>query len=105
MLVCFITFAREAAGAAGTRHSLRPQFFRANDFCTTRANRAVGTRGRVLKLDAVIARSAAQRALRGNRSNPQPQQRGQWIALSPTVVSGAHRRAPWASPIGWGVIG
>jgi hypothetical protein len=27
MLVCFITFAREAAGASGTRLSLRPCFF------------------------------------------------------------------------------
>jgi hypothetical protein len=26
-LVCFITFPREAAGATGTRHSLRPLFF------------------------------------------------------------------------------
>jgi hypothetical protein len=26
MLVCFFNFAREAAGAAGTRHSLRPRF-------------------------------------------------------------------------------
>jgi hypothetical protein len=28
MLVCFIHFAREAAGATGTRLSLRPLFFR-----------------------------------------------------------------------------
>src|SRR5216684_629031 len=32
-LVCFIYFAREAAGALGIRHSLRPLFCWANDFC------------------------------------------------------------------------
>jgi len=26
MLVCFFVFAREAAGASGARHSLRPRF-------------------------------------------------------------------------------
>jgi len=28
LLVCFLIFAREAAGAAGVRHSLRPLIFR-----------------------------------------------------------------------------
>jgi hypothetical protein len=31
-LVCFVFFAREAAGATGTRHSPRPLFFEAVDF-------------------------------------------------------------------------
>jgi len=38
MLVCFITFAREAAGASGTRLSLRPLFSRDNDRASTRAD-------------------------------------------------------------------
>src|SRR5438874_9370811 len=43
-LVCFVFFAREAAGALGTRHSLRPLFSRANGSCTTRAPRVAGRR-------------------------------------------------------------
>jgi hypothetical protein len=43
-LVCFVFFAREAAGALGTRHSLRPLFSRANGSCTTRAHRVAGRR-------------------------------------------------------------
>ena len=46
-LVCFIYFAREAAGALGARHSLRPLFSWANASCTTRAHRAAGTRSYV----------------------------------------------------------
>src|SRR6266849_2390049 len=33
--VLHLNFAREAAGAAGTRHSLRPLFSWANGFCKT----------------------------------------------------------------------
>jgi hypothetical protein len=52
-LVCYLHFAHEAAGAAGTRHSPRPLFSWANGSCKTRAHRAAGTRTRV----GVIARS------------------------------------------------
>jgi hypothetical protein len=47
MLVCFYYFAREAAGAAGTRLSLRPLFFEGGNRCTARARRAARTRKRV----------------------------------------------------------
>src|SRR6266436_10378561 len=53
MLVCFVYFAREAAGALGARHSLRPLLLRAaKQFCKTRAHRAARSR----RCD-VIARS------------------------------------------------
>jgi len=47
MLVCFVFIAREAAGAAGTRHSPRPLVFGAKDSCTTRAHRAARSRSRI----------------------------------------------------------
>ena len=53
-------FAREAMGAAGTRHSPRPLFFGAKDSCTTRAHRAPRECGGVF---AVIARSACDEAI------------------------------------------
>src|SRR5258706_10000964 len=40
------SFAREAAGALGTRHSPRPRFFRADASCTPRAHRAARSRMR-----------------------------------------------------------
>src|SRR6266436_5556892 len=44
-LVCFVYFAREAAGAFGARHSPRPLFSeRRNGFCKPRAHRAAGSR-------------------------------------------------------------
>jgi hypothetical protein len=46
-LVCStLPIAREAMGAAGTRHSLRPLLSWAMVSCTTRANRAAGMRSR-----------------------------------------------------------
>jgi hypothetical protein len=42
-LVCLFQFACEAAGATGTRLSLRPLFFEAKDFAKTRAHSAAGT--------------------------------------------------------------
>jgi hypothetical protein len=45
-LVCFVFFAREAAGASGTRHSPRPLFSEAVDFLgMTRALCVAGMRG------------------------------------------------------------
>src|SRR5258708_17480752 len=41
-------FAHETAGAASTRHSLRPLFLWANDFGKTRAHRAARWRSRIL---------------------------------------------------------
>src|SRR5260221_8930416 len=41
------SFAREAAGALGIRHSLRPLFSWANGSCTTRAHRAARMRSRI----------------------------------------------------------
>ena len=41
-LVCFFHFAREAAGALGTRHSLRPLNYWANDFCKTSGDQRRG---------------------------------------------------------------
>src|ERR1700694_6043222 len=43
-LLCFLFFAREAAGAAGTRHSLRPLFSRGRS-CMTRARERRGMVG------------------------------------------------------------
>jgi hypothetical protein len=53
MLVCFFNFAREAAGAAGTRHSLRPRF-EAKDSCTTRTQLR---RGNILSCPDLILAS------------------------------------------------
>src|ERR1700680_4558722 len=39
MLVCFFYFAREAAGALGTRHSLRPPIFEGGSFINPGAAR------------------------------------------------------------------
>src|SRR5437016_4872979 len=48
--------AREASGALGARHSLRPLIFRRLDLNgKTRAHRAAGMRSHILQLDAVIA--------------------------------------------------
>jgi len=41
-------FAREAAGAAGARHSLRPLIFEGCYSCTPRAHRAAGSRTCIL---------------------------------------------------------
>ena len=46
------TFAHEAAGAAGTRHSLRPLFFGSRNSHTTRAYCAAGLRERGLVFEA-----------------------------------------------------
>src|ERR1700681_3028080 len=50
MLVCVFSahIARETAGAARIRLSLRPLLSRAEDFSTTRAYHAAGTRIRIL---------------------------------------------------------
>src|SRR6202165_5152526 len=50
MLVCFIYFAHEAAGALGARHSPRPRFSWAKDTCITRAHRAARSRRLVYEL-------------------------------------------------------
>jgi len=49
--VLHLNFAREAAGASSTRHSLRPLICWANSSCTTRAPRAAGMRSHILKLE------------------------------------------------------
>jgi hypothetical protein len=47
-LVCHLTFAREAAGALGTRHSLRPLFIEGRTiFARPRAISAAGMRNYV----------------------------------------------------------
>src|SRR5260370_15120434 len=51
--------AHEAAGALGTRHSLRPLFAGRTIFAKPRTHRAARSRSRILQLDAVIARSEA----------------------------------------------
>jgi hypothetical protein len=51
--VLHLNSAREAMGAAGTRHSPRPLFFRANGSCTPRAQRAAGMRSRIRNCLAV----------------------------------------------------
>src|SRR5438874_10492471 len=45
--VLHLPFAREASGASGARHSLRPLFRRARDSCTARAVHAAGMQRRV----------------------------------------------------------
>src|SRR5258706_3216272 len=46
-LVCLFFYTHEAAGALGTRHSLRPLISGRKDSCTTRAPRAAGSRRRI----------------------------------------------------------
>jgi hypothetical protein len=69
-LVCFFLSAREAAGALGTRHSLRPLFFWANGFCKTSGAFAPRDRGLAFEFLPVIARSEAtkQSTLTSRRS-------------------------------------
>src|SRR2546430_1637598 len=63
-LVCFTNFAREAAGAAGTRLSLRPLFFeRRNSFVHTPGASRRGIADLWLNWSDVIARSAANEAI------------------------------------------
>ncbi len=57
-LVCFVFFAREAAGATGTRHSPRPLLFEAVDFLWHDSGAVRRGNARVCVLD-VIARSGA----------------------------------------------
>ena len=60
MLVCFIYFAREAAGALGARHSPRPLFSeRRNDFLHNSGKSRREIAESYVKLVAVIARSKA----------------------------------------------
>jgi hypothetical protein len=59
--VCFIYFAREAAGALGTRLSLRPLFFWANVLGKARAQSAPRECG--FTLSTVIASAAKQSIL------------------------------------------
>ena len=60
MLVCFISFAREAAGAAGARLSLRPRCSRDNEIAELGRNKSREREvmhdeyGRQIKLSAVI---------------------------------------------------
>jgi hypothetical protein len=56
MLVCFPSFAYEAAGASSVRHSLRPQVQRIKGSCITRAKPG---RGSACAYPSVIARSVA----------------------------------------------
>src|ERR1700730_14559904 len=55
-LVCFLFFAREAAGAAGTRHSLRPLFSRERS-CMNRARSAAGWWRCVFSLSPFLRRA------------------------------------------------
>ena len=65
MLVCFSTFAREAAGAVGTRLSLRPLFSGRNVSYIARAHRAAGFA--VVSLAVLKIESGLR--LRGGRGN------------------------------------
>jgi len=47
-LVCLFYFACEAAGASSARYSLRPLFFRADDFARPGRDSVAGMRGCVL---------------------------------------------------------
>jgi hypothetical protein len=72
MLVWILFFPREAAGATGTRLSLRPLFSWANEYCIARTLRAARMRG----LDR-ICRHCEERT-RG--SNPFFLYAAKWIA-------------------------
>jgi hypothetical protein len=58
MLVCFIYFAREAAGASSARHSLRPLIFQGQEFKANLARNKRRDRGHVC--GNVIASEAKQ---------------------------------------------
>jgi hypothetical protein len=61
MLVCFFTFAREAAGALGTRLSLRPLFSEATE--NLYSSGVIPPRDRRLMWSNVIASAAKQSIL------------------------------------------
>jgi hypothetical protein len=67
-------FAREAAGALGTRHSLRPLFFWANGFLQKLGRIAPRERGVVFEIEATSLRGAKR------RSNPFFLCAARWIA-------------------------
>src|SRR5258705_9560427 len=92
--VCLLHTAHEAAGAAGTRHSLRPLFIEGH--CLAKLGRlAPRERGVVSGFD-VVARSAATK-----QSTLLYLRRQQWIA-SRSLSSGARSRDPLARNDGLG---
>jgi hypothetical protein len=92
------SFAREAAGALGARHSLRPLISQGQEFNAKLARNARRDRGVMIEIGAPSVRGvqAMLPSLRAKRSNPRPKQRRQWIASSRSLSSGP----PKAGPVG-----
>src|SRR5712691_2783116 len=69
-------FAREAAGALGARHSLRPLLSeRRNGSCKTRAKSRREIAESYSELPSLRGAKRRRPSLRAKRSNPQPEQR------------------------------
>jgi len=62
LLVCFFHFANEAAGAAGTRHSLRPRSSEGHDDASLGRDCVAGTASCVLVVIASEAKQSMDRA-------------------------------------------
>src|SRR5260370_6395018 len=94
LLVCVLPLpsAREAAGAAGTRHSPRPQG----------GERFYAQLGRIAPRDRGVVSGVRATSLRAKRSNPFFLYVARWIA-SRSLSSGAHWRDPVARNDGSGL--
>jgi len=79
-LACFPHFARGAAGAAGTRFSLRPLIFRANGSSIARAFRAAGSQ------------KCISPSLRAKRSNPSSREARMDCFVAEPVIGRAFAR-------------
>jgi eukaryotic-like serine/threonine-protein kinase len=66
-LVCFQHFAREAAGATGTRRFLRPLFFEGRGTCMARAHRAARSRARTCQFFEIEAHRSAIEPLKSRQ--------------------------------------
>src|SRR6266567_9008362 len=66
--VLYLSFARETAGAAGTRHSLRPLFCWANGFCKNSGGSRRGNAEAYLASEIVLAVRMRMPSLRANGS-------------------------------------
>jgi len=74
-LVCFFYFAREAAGALGTRHSLRP-LIRANGSCKTSGDQRRGNANAHLRLFGCLKIKSVVRQLTATRVSFDHRRRG-----------------------------
>jgi hypothetical protein len=95
MLVCFFSFAREAAGASRARHSLRPLISGARDSCTARANSRRGN-AKVCLMNAKAPHShASSPGLTGRPSIPETPENNREAAAYWVVRSSRTTTVVW----------